>query len=170
MSPAPRARYDARGEAESLGRARRPLSERLKRQAEDDPSIFDAWQTAFDDTVAEAHAAAGEPVSESAAELAARNRREGAGSPRMASPHPAAGRARAVARRSGRQIRRGAPKGARMAAAAFDGRGSGLGLAVAMFALVLLYVLLTRSQAVTALVGNVSGWLTRFMSPAHPLF
>lgn len=168
MSPAPRTRHDARDQAESLGRARRPLPEHLKRQAEDDPGIFDAWQAAFDDAVAQAHADAGEPVTDSAADLARQHRRASAGSPRLAGGRPG-GRTRTVAARSARQLRRGAPKAARSAEKAFEGRGSGVGIAVAMLALVLLYVLLTRSQALSALVGNVSGWLTRFLSPAHPL-
>lgn len=165
----PAARYDARDQAERLGRARRPLSEHLKRQAEDDPSIFDAWQTAFDDTVAAAHADAGEPISESAADQAAAHRAHTGGVPRTAGRLPVAPtlrRARAAGRRQAAKVR----PGARTAAATLEGRGSAMGVAVAMFALVLLYVLLTRSAAVSQLVANVSGWLTRFMSPAHTLF
>lgn len=166
---APAARHDSRAQAEQLGRARKALPEHLKRQAEDDPSIFDAWQAAFDDAVETAHADAGEPVRDSAADIARTNRERTAGRARGAgrpSAAPTVARARAAGRR---QAKRGR-SGARAAEATFDGAGTPVGVAVAMFALVLLYVLLTRSSALSSLVANVSGWLTRFMSPAHPLF
>lgn len=57
----------------------------------------------------------------------------------------------------------------RAAAATVEGTGSWLGLAVAAFGLVLLYVLLTTGVASKVFAG-VSSWLVRFMSPNYPLF
>lgn len=73
------------------------------------------------------------------------------------------------ARRAARAAARPVTEKARKARGAL-GSSSPLGLVVGMFALVLLYVLLTQAKAVSAAVSGVGGWLGRFMSPYEPLF
>jgi hypothetical protein len=68
------------------------------------------------------------------------------------------------------RLRRDISHGERAATSTFEGHGSFLGVVIAAFSLVLLYIALSRLSAVSALVRDVTSWLAKFLSPNYPLF
>lgn len=78
--------------------------------------------------------------------------------------------ARAKARTVGRRVKKAGSVGIGTVSAAAAGRNVGfVGVLIVMLALVVLYVLLTKTKALTQLMGDLTKWIQRFADPTQSL-